>query len=237
MPNHSCKGKEQRCSLGAFVISIPSAVVEDVLAKLYDIADDKRVALRGRMKHFQRMGFPARVNTGKGVPARFTFNRLMQLVFAFELVQSGLDPSASMSVIASHWPTMSPACARSMVHDLHVVADPNSYKTGNLLFAFYIDALYPLQNGLVTEYYGVLEVFPKNAPASDLFDKLYVDADNLASPWRVLVIDVSQLVHRASDALLAVGFRASRCELFGDLAAGEAEWEDPYLLQIAKDAF
>lgn len=219
------------------MLSIPSAVVEDVLARLYDIADDKRVALRGRMKHFQRMGFPARVNTGKGVPARFSFNRLMQLVFAFELVQSGLDPSASMSVIASHWPTMSPACARSMVHDLHVIADPNSYQTGNLLFAFYIDALYPLQNGPSDDYYGVLEVFPKNASASDLFDKRYVDADNLASPWRALVIDVSQIVYRASDALPLVGFQANRRELFDDLAAGEAEWEDPYLLQIAKDAF
>ena len=51
------------------------------------------------------------------------------------------------------------------------------------------------------------------------------------------MIDVSQLVYRASEALIAVGFQASRRKLFDDLAAGESEWEDPYLLEIAKDAF
>lgn len=211
-------------------------MVEDVLALIYEIAPNKRVALRGRMKHFQRMGFPARINTGKGVPAKFTFNRLLQLVFAFELVQSGLDPSAARSVISEHWHEMSPACARSMIHDALVEADPLNFKTGNLVFAFYIDALYPLQAGPVLEYYGSLVIAPKAELSDYLFNQGHVRDLHISSPWRVLVIDVGQIVGRVSDALLSSPYKASRRDLFDDAAAGEAEWDNPYRLQITKDA-
>lgn len=216
--------------------SIPSAVVEEVLARLYFIVPEKRVALRGRMKHFQRMGFPAKTNTGKGVPAKFTFNRLMQLVFAFELVQSGLDPSAAKSVISEHWSQMSPAVARAMVEDAFVEDDPAEFETGAIVFAFYIDGLHALQGSDEPEYYGALKILTKDRAADALRD-LNAGIEFVSAPWRTLLIDAAFLVDAVCQQLSAFGYRTEMRELFEDLAQGEPEWEDPYLLQVSKDAF
>ena len=206
---------------------------------MYGVASDKRIAFRGRIKHFQRMRFPGNTNTGKGVPARFSFNRLMQLVFAFELVQSGLDPSAARSVMSEHWPTLSPAVARSMVRDVYVKRDPLGFPTGELSFAFYFDGLWSLtvEGDDTVEYYGAVDILPAGELARPYFNPARSEYSEIDSPWRVLLIEVSQLVNEVVQRLIATGFQTSRRELFEDLAQGESEWEDPYKLEIARDAF
>lgn len=77
--------------------------VEATLARLNRVADDKRVAFRARLKHFQRLGFPPGVNTGTGKRAVYTFPLLLMLAFATELTQAGMAPKRVVKTLNHSW--------------------------------------------------------------------------------------------------------------------------------------
>lgn len=72
-----------------------------VLARLHNVVPARMSALKGRLQHFQRLGFPYGVNTGKGRAARYEASQIVELVLAFELSQLGLWPEAVLAAIQS----------------------------------------------------------------------------------------------------------------------------------------
>ncbi len=77
--------------------------VEDLLAGLHVVSDEHRIALRGRIKHFQRNGWPKGTNTGKGKPARYDFPGLLALAVAFEFTQIGMPPDRIVEMLSENW--------------------------------------------------------------------------------------------------------------------------------------
>lgn len=71
--------------------------VEDFLAEIHRVAPEKRIALRGRLKHFQRLGWPAGTNQGKGARVRYGVGQTLSLAMGFELLQLGLTPERVVS--------------------------------------------------------------------------------------------------------------------------------------------
>lgn len=77
--------------------------VEDLLASLHAVSDEHRIALRGRIKHFQRNGWPKGTNTGKGKRARYDFPGLLALAVAFEFTQIGMPPDRIVEMLSENW--------------------------------------------------------------------------------------------------------------------------------------
>ena len=80
--------------------------VEDVLVALNRIAPTKRAAFRARLKHLQRLKFPAGANSGTGKPAVYTFKMLLQMCLATELAQTGMSPKRIKKTIEGAWPDL-----------------------------------------------------------------------------------------------------------------------------------
>lgn len=78
--------------------------VDALLAQLHGIPDEKRLAFHARIKHLQVRGFPEGTNTGSGKRARYTFSKLMQLVVAVELMQTGVVPQMTVKLVSGSWP-------------------------------------------------------------------------------------------------------------------------------------
>ncbi len=85
--------------------------VEDLIAILHDVADEHRIALRGRIKHFQRNGWPRGTNTGKGKPACYDFPSLLGLTIAFEFTQIGISPDRVVEVLDGNWSKVTAAAS------------------------------------------------------------------------------------------------------------------------------
>jgi hypothetical protein len=66
--------------------------VEAVFSQRFGIPADKAVAFRGRLQHFQRLKFPAGVNTGRGTKATYGWVQVIQLMVALDLIDLGLTP-------------------------------------------------------------------------------------------------------------------------------------------------
>ena len=56
------------------------------------------------MRHFQRLSFPAGVNTGKGIKAAYTAESVVSLVVAFELLELGNTPERASYNTRLFWP-------------------------------------------------------------------------------------------------------------------------------------
>jgi hypothetical protein len=85
------------------VVEFSYGDVEAILARLNRISDDKRVAFRARLKHFQRLGFPPGVNTGTGKRANYTFPLLLMMAFATEFTQAGISPKRIVKSLTHSW--------------------------------------------------------------------------------------------------------------------------------------
>lgn len=66
--------------------------LEAFLAEIHRVAPEKRTALKGRLKHFQRLGWPAGTNQGKGARVQYGVGQTLSLAIGFELLQLGLTP-------------------------------------------------------------------------------------------------------------------------------------------------
>lgn len=73
-----------------------------MLAAIHQIAEDKRVAFRARLKHFQRLGVPSGVNTGTGKRAAYGLDQLLQLSLAMQMLELGLSPER-ITVLLQNW--------------------------------------------------------------------------------------------------------------------------------------
>lgn len=75
--------------------------IEELIARLHAVHPDRRVALLGRIKHFQRLGWPEGSNVGKGTRVRYDTRRTLSLVIAFELLDVGVTPERAVALLRS----------------------------------------------------------------------------------------------------------------------------------------
>jgi hypothetical protein len=78
------------------------AQVELILAKVFDAEDAQRGAFRGRLKHFRKLGIPAK-NPGKGSRLEYSASDLFQLLVALELSEFNIDPNLIVKIVQDHW--------------------------------------------------------------------------------------------------------------------------------------
>lgn len=60
------------------------------------------IALRGRIKYFQRMGFPA-ANPGRGKKTGYSVEEVLQFALAFAFLDSGMSPLRSARAVRTNW--------------------------------------------------------------------------------------------------------------------------------------
>ena len=99
--------------------------VEALLADLHDIGATKRSALRARLKHFQRLGFPQGTNTGKGQAASYGPAECVQLLIAMEFLQLGLTPERAISIIKLDWERVCVPAVRMAIYPNFLFKDPD----------------------------------------------------------------------------------------------------------------
>lgn len=88
--------------------------LEDLLAEMHDVAPQNRVALQGRIKHFQRNGWPGGTNTGKGKAASYDFGAVLKLCLGFELLQIGVTPERAANLLRKNWYNIRTASSLAM---------------------------------------------------------------------------------------------------------------------------
>lgn len=80
-----------------FVLRYPE--VEALLAELHQVAPTGRVALMGRIKNLQRKGWPPGTNSGRGKPADYDGQALIELLLAFELAALRIPPEQAVTIL------------------------------------------------------------------------------------------------------------------------------------------
>ncbi|TPG13185.1 hypothetical protein [Sphingomonas oligophenolica] len=80
-------------------VALSQRDVLSIVGGVHHVVDDRQKALKSRLQHFQRLGFPAGINTGKGKPAAYGARQVVDLLVAFELLQVGLWPEVIVGVL------------------------------------------------------------------------------------------------------------------------------------------
>lgn len=84
-------------------MGVTRAQAEQMLVEMHDISRDQRPALQARMRHLQRLGIPKGTNVGRGKHADYGLDGLLQLAFAFDLLDVGLTPERVRRVLGTWW--------------------------------------------------------------------------------------------------------------------------------------
>lgn len=71
----------------------------DILSSKHNIVSSKMTAFRGRLQHFQRLGFPAGANTGKGHGVAYSWRELFLIGLALDCLEIGSTPDRSVTEI------------------------------------------------------------------------------------------------------------------------------------------
>lgn len=112
--------------------------LEDFLSEIHMIAPSKRTALKGRLKHFQRAGWPAGTNKGKGARVEYGIGQTLLLAMGMELLQLGMTPER----IVSHFAIGNYGLAQSFIEVVRNI-QKNALP---VVYVFCADALQPLQD-------------------------------------------------------------------------------------------
>lgn len=83
-------------------MELGSRDIESMLAARHGIVGERQVAFRGRLEHLRKLGCPTGVQTGKGKPAVFGWQQLIELAVALELIDLGITPDEAARVIKLH---------------------------------------------------------------------------------------------------------------------------------------
>jgi len=107
------------------------AEVDGALAAAHGIASAKRNAFRARLQHFQKLGFPEGLNTGRGRAAVYNPGHIILLGIALELGQLGLTPERAKAVISDDMHATAMAVAMAARGDFAVLlrCDPTALKS------------------------------------------------------------------------------------------------------------
>lgn len=86
--------------------SFGSRDVEQFLVTFHGISPTGASSFGGRMKHLIRQKFPAGVDSGRGVPARYMADEFFQVVVVSELWQFGVPPARATKLVVEAWPKL-----------------------------------------------------------------------------------------------------------------------------------
>lgn len=73
--------------------------VSQLIAKLHGVGEERQTALRGRLQHLQKLGFPTGVNTGRGRPAEYGPSQVLMLILILEFMAVGLAPERAVRLL------------------------------------------------------------------------------------------------------------------------------------------
>jgi hypothetical protein len=83
--------------------------VERSLASVFGLDVDRQSgALRGRLKHLQRLGLPG-LEAGKGIRLQYSQEQASQWLMALLMAQIGIDPVVIVQAIKSNWKSLVPS--------------------------------------------------------------------------------------------------------------------------------
>jgi hypothetical protein len=86
--------------------------VERALLRIFRIDERQRGFLRGRLKHFSRLGLPG-LEPGKGKKITYTRELVSQWLVALLLAEVGLDPVIIVQAIKSNWKNLAPMVVKA----------------------------------------------------------------------------------------------------------------------------
>lgn len=143
-------------------IELTYAEVEAVLAALHHIADDKRVAFKARLKHFQRLKFPDGSNTGTGKRVVYTIDMFVKLAFAMELTQIGMSPKRIVHILRLNWELCAGSIPLAITPRAHFDKWQPPITHNNYVWMLSPESLRDLAEGGEDDldYYGLLTVIP-----------------------------------------------------------------------------
>lgn len=73
-----------------------------VFSEVFEVPKKMEGALRARLKHFQRLGFPYNANTGTGTRAHYTADSILRLGFALDLTRIQMTPEQAVALIQTY---------------------------------------------------------------------------------------------------------------------------------------
>lgn len=104
-------GKE--LSLFATPGAFSYGALEKALGAVFGVDDaTQQGALRGRIKHLQRLGLPG-LKAGKGARVEYSVEQATQWLLALLLSEAGVDPVAGVRLMREHWAKFLPWCKRA----------------------------------------------------------------------------------------------------------------------------
>lgn len=80
--------------------------MEGALATIHRIAPHKRTPFQSRVRNLQRLGVCPGPGRGKGSAAHFGVEQVMQMAFALEFMQAGVQPEKIASIMPDVWPRL-----------------------------------------------------------------------------------------------------------------------------------
>jgi hypothetical protein len=102
--------------------TLPYAVVETALARVYGAQHVQRDTFRGRLKNFRKLGMPQH-NPGKGARVRYGMQDVYQLMMCLEIAEFGIDPSLIVKMVRHRWATGHLPIAIAKASELHGSGD------------------------------------------------------------------------------------------------------------------
>jgi len=85
--------------------------LQALMMRLHNVIPERRIALMGRLKHLQRLGWPPDSNLGKGKRVRYSAQQIVLVALALEMIQLGLTPERTVKTLQAHfayiWPVVS----------------------------------------------------------------------------------------------------------------------------------
>lgn len=82
-----------------FMIQLSTREVEKIVAHVFGVPENDKLALRARLENLRKKGCPHGLVTGRGKVARFDFEQLTDVSVALALIDAGLSPDYAVSAI------------------------------------------------------------------------------------------------------------------------------------------
>lgn len=155
-------------------------VVETFFLK-HQISAERKGAFKGRLQHFQRLGFPPGINTGKGKAASYKWRELILLGLALEYAEIGSTPDRSVAEVTKFSDVLISGVAQSLV----VNDGPEEERKAFLCIE--VSALLPLKNE--EDWNQEIQIFSVSE-MRDVFSEFGVASMN--SPYAI--IDIRQFL-------------------------------------------
>jgi hypothetical protein len=208
----------------------------DAVVRIMHVVAPDNAALVARFKYMQRMGFPEGVNSGRGMRAVYDLEKLLKVLVAFELLETGATPTRVVRMVRTGWAELRPALLLGWLSVIERGARPRRLMLCATPAAFHelgdaddpdapvAEPLRPVpMDGIVSWMQGQDDALPSTA-AEVVADpgpvRLIIDPMRLAARLRTALPSVSIVTQEQIDA----AFMGWGGDIFGELP--RAAWTD-----------